>query len=528
MQSSSAHKSNKLSIAALALTLAACRSADFLPIPLTPESYNQDVVVEKTASPPLVPVTTASMDGGLANTNFTWYERGYRPEWPTTGLPKAGTRRDSEAAADHEYQFAPSYKENNAVLIDALVTNATVRILTPSKCVSLSFLVSGGNGGGKVAYHLRHEDGTGQTGTFVCFDWNNGPNAAYTAGGRVNISTFAFDRDPGNPRLYANDIALTNTGSPVTSIDFDYVSGYGHEVIFAISGCTGASQPFTPLLFTGYNQDIVVEASSTLPGFLSGFTTATMDDGAANSGNTVYEQGYYPPAPLTGLPPAGATITAANAPDHHFTLASSYTSNNAVLVDAINATASLKPVAPPRCARLSFLLAAARGPVTNRCVIQHLDGTAETNRFVAPDWFDTAACAFAINGSVKLTRRFVDTRQANGPSLFAADVNLANTASPITNLVVSYAGGGLDAHATIFAVSGSDAGSPPVQPGRLTVERATDGAWVIHSTSPGRLQSTTKLEGARTVWKEEGQISTTARLNPALADAPKFYRVVSP
>ena len=523
-------KSIKLSIAVLTLTLtlATGTSAEFLPITLTPESYNQDVVVERTAAPPLVPVTTASMDGGLANTNFTWYERGYRVDWPTTGLPKAGTRRQSEAAADHEYQFAPSYKENNAVFIDAQVTNAVVTILNPAKCVSLSFLVSGGNGGGKVAYKLHHQDGTTQTGTFVCSDWYNGPNAAYTAGGRVNISTFAFDRDPGNPRLYANEVALTNTSSPVTSIDFTYVNGNGHEVIFAISASAGASQPFTPLLLAGYNQDIVVEANSTLPGFLAGFTTATLDDGAANSGNTLYEQGYYPPAPLTGLPPAGSTITAANAPDHRFLLAPSYTSNNAVLVDAIHTTASLRPVLPPRCARLSFLTAAARGPVTNRCIIQHLDGTAETNRFVAPDWLDSTDFALGVGGSVKLTRRLVETRAANGPFLFAADVNLVNTASPITNLVVNFAGAGPDAHAAILAVSGSDASSPPAQPGRLTLERSTDGAWVIHSTSSGRLQSTTKLEGARTVWKEEGQISTTTRLNPAGTEVSIFYRVVSP
>src|SRR5262249_30052970 len=150
-----------INIIALGFTITATR-ADFLPIPLTPDSYNQDIVVEMTASPPIVPVTTASMDGGLANDNFTWYERGFRPDWPTSGLPKAGTRRDSEAAANHEYQFAPSYKENNAVLIDADLTNATLTVVNPAAFVSVSFLVSGGNGGGKVAYTLHHQDGASQ------------------------------------------------------------------------------------------------------------------------------------------------------------------------------------------------------------------------------------------------------------------------------------------------------------------------------------------------------------------------------
>src|SRR5262249_28559055 len=146
--------------------------------------------------------------------------------------------------------------------------------------------------------------------------WFNGPNAAYTAAGRINVSTFAFDMNPGNPRLYAWDVALTNTSSPVTSIDFAHVSGVGHEAIFGVSGCARASELFLPLLVTGYNQDIVVEADCTRPGFLAGFTTASVDDGSANSGNALYEAGYYPPAPLTGLPPAGTTVTATTAPDH--------------------------------------------------------------------------------------------------------------------------------------------------------------------------------------------------------------------
>ena len=515
-------------VGALGFGIATIGRADFIPVLLTPDTYNQDIVVEKTALPPLVPVTTASMDGGLANDNFTWYERGFRPDWPTTGLPKAGTRRDSEAAGDHEYQFAPSYKENNAVLIDSLLTNAAFAVVNPAAYVTLSFLVSGGNGGGKVAYTIHHQDGLSQTGAFNCFDWFNGPNAAYTAAGRINVSTFGFDMDPGNPRLYACDVALTNNNSPVTSIDFGYVSGAGHEAIFAVSGCARAGERFTPLPVTGYNQDIVVEASSTYPGFLAGFTTASMDDGSANSGNTLYEQGYYPPAPTTGLPPAGATITAAAAPDHRYTLAPSYTNYNVVLVDESNPTANITPVVPGRFARLSFLTSAGHGPVTNRCIVQHQDGSSETNRFIAPDWFDSAPGAVPANGRVKLSQRLVDILNVNGPSLFAADLNLVNTSSPVTNLVVSYAGGGLNSHAVIFALSGSDVSAPPVVAAKLSVSSSPDGGWLIYSTSPGRLQFTSALQGDHTVWKDEGQISTALRINSAPTEPARFYRVVSP
>src|SRR5689334_18018203 len=50
----------------LALTFAAARvaRADFYPIPLTPGSFNYDVVVEKTATPPYQTRVTATMDAG--------------------------------------------------------------------------------------------------------------------------------------------------------------------------------------------------------------------------------------------------------------------------------------------------------------------------------------------------------------------------------------------------------------------------------------------------------------------------------
>ena len=468
------------------------------------------------------------MEGGLANDKFTWYERGYRADSPSSGLPKAGTRQLSEAVADHEYQFAPSYTENNAVLIDADVKSATLVMVNPSACVTLSFLTAGGNGGGKVAYTIHHQDGTSQAGSFICVDWINGFTAAYTGAGRIDLNTYTFNVDPGNPRLYPCDVSLTNIGSPVTSIDFAYVNGAGHSVIFAVSGCTHAGAWFNPLLFTDYNQDIVVEASSTYPSFLGGFTTAAMDDGSANSGSTFYEQGYYPPAPTTGLPPAGATIAAVSAPDHRYTLAPSYTNNNVVLIDRTKPTANLMPVAPARYARLSFLTSAAQGPATNRCIVQHSDGTSETNNFVVPDWFDTAPRAFGASGRVMLNRRLVDSLKVNGPNLFAADLALVNTVSPVTNLVVSFAQGGLNSHVVIFAVSGSGTPQPPVTAARLSVCSAVGGGWLISSTAPGRLQSTAILQGDRTMWKDEGQITTNVRVNPGPNEPAKFYRVASP
>src|SRR5262249_4329314 len=143
-------KSTKLVAPLLLLPSFAAGSADFAPIPLAPDSYNQDVVVECTASPPVVPTTTATMASGLFNTNFTWYERGYRGDTPVTGVLPAGSLFTSEASMDHEYQFAPSYAENNVILIGPDLTNGTFMLEKAAAYTMLSFLVSGGNGGGAV------------------------------------------------------------------------------------------------------------------------------------------------------------------------------------------------------------------------------------------------------------------------------------------------------------------------------------------------------------------------------------------
>src|SRR5215813_13786983 len=101
--------------------------ADFVPIALTSSSYNQDVVVENTAPAPVVAggYTTASMDNGVANSGFSWYEQGYNTANPTTGLPLAGAFFTHQNAADHQFRMAPSYASNNAVLLDSAVTGAT-------------------------------------------------------------------------------------------------------------------------------------------------------------------------------------------------------------------------------------------------------------------------------------------------------------------------------------------------------------------------------------------------------------------
>jgi hypothetical protein len=83
---------SKLIPAALALMLAgSARGAGYQPVPLTPGSFNADVVVEKTAAPPIENFVTAGGDGGTNLTGNAWFETGYYPSVSGWGLPPHGS-----------------------------------------------------------------------------------------------------------------------------------------------------------------------------------------------------------------------------------------------------------------------------------------------------------------------------------------------------------------------------------------------------------------------------------------------------
>jgi hypothetical protein len=523
------HFPKRLALIQLLTVWAGVVNADFTPIPLTTDSYNQDIVVERAAPAPLVPVTTASMDSGVINTGFSWYERGYNSDWITTGLPVAGSLLTSDAGADHQYRFAASYAAKNAVLIDSVETNATLTLAAPQACANLSFL--NGSGGGDntlMRFVVHHLDGSAETGSFISPNCFGGVSPAWTANGRVNVRTFTYDSvNSDYPRLYSSDITVSNATSPVVSIDLQYVSGFGHSVTFAVSGAISAGGPFLPIPLEGYNEDMVVEASAVHPGWLDLYTTATMDNGTANSRYTWYEQGYYPLASGSGLPAAGSMVTNQSAPNRCYLLAPNYTNNNAVLIDAIASTASLSPSAPCSYSALSFLTASGHGPVTNMSMVSHLDGTSETNTFISPDWSSSAPPAFTANGRVSVSTKLVDSVNEGSPKLFAADVPISNTSSPITNIVVQFLAGGNDSHAVVFGVSGADTSVPsPVGP-KLSICFAENGKFSLSTTRPGRLQSTRALNGNYTQWQDEGLISEVAIIALSPSEAMKFYRVLA-
>ncbi len=459
-------------LAAVAGTLGA---ADFNPVVLTPESFNADIIVEKTAPAPLPAGSTATMDGGLGNTGNTWYAQGFNVLAPLTGLPAAGTLLEHASDGSKSYSMPPTYVGNNAVFISSDSTTGTVTLETPTTVSGLSFLSSSGGGACVINYTVTHADNSTETGSFTSGDWFNGALPAHTANGRVQVdSTTTFNNvDAGNPRLYSQEIVVS-AASPVASIALTFVSG-GRCSIFALAGET---EPATwlPLSITGFNRDLVLDPSEAVPDPLTTVTTVSMDGGTANTGNTWYERGYYPNRPTSGLPEAGSVITSTALTDHHYQMAADYTANNAIYIDQANPTATITFATPFNYSALSFLNATANGAVTVQCTMHYEDNTTETQQFVAKDWFNGTPFAYNASGRVHLQNRSMNNYN-NGvnPRLYEAEFVLNNTVSKITSVDLTFLSGGANGRVAILAVSATAGTLKPIYTVHPLSKNVTEG-----------------------------------------------------
>jgi hypothetical protein len=425
----------------------------FVPLVLAQGSLNQDVVVEKTALPALSTnlVTTASMDGGVANTGNTFYEQGFNRNAPTTGLPPAGSTFVSALDPNRTYRMPPSYTANNAVMIDPAHTNGAFTFPSPAPLAGLSLLGTTSYGPVSNSCTIYYSDGTTQTETITVPDWSGGAAGAFVANGVTAPMNYAFTwMFSGNPRLYQFDIILLNSWTAVTNVALAWLGGNtnAHTVFFGVSGSADLIT-YTPLTVTGFNQDIVIEATA-MPEQLTAATTATYDTGLGNFGNTLYEQGYNTNAPATGMPPAGSMLTNGT---HLYLLAPSWQGPNAALIDAQN-SATLTLATPAPHAVLSFLTSAGNGPTLLDYTINFSDGTTQTGSFSSPDWFNKTNWVFNADGRVFVDNATFNNVLVTNCNLFGVDVVVSNVSKTITSVGLAYdksAGG----RAIVFALSGS-------------------------------------------------------------------------
>jgi hypothetical protein len=518
-------KSSNLILLSLGLGCSCVIGAEFEPIELTSGSYNHDLVVEKTAPPPAVMVTTASMDQGVINSGFTWFERGYLPEWPATGVPEAGFLLTSDLLADHQYRMPPSYHLRNAFLIDSTRATALITFVTPTNYGALSFLTSSGVGRNLIQYEVNHSDGSVESGLFTSPNWYSDGDPAWSANGRVNVTSFIrADLNSYNPRLYSVDIRMSNPASPISTVELSLADGSGHTAVFAVSGAALPGEPFVPIEITGYNEDLVVEASAVKPGFMETNTTATMEGGTANVLFTWYERGYNPAAPDTGLPAPGSLLTN-TATGTHFLMPPSYSLPNAVLIDSVCSNSTLIPLRPGCYSAVSFLTASASGPSTNQCILNHANGKSETNTFVSLDWLGVSLPAFTAYGRVSVSTKLIDRASSNSPQLYAVEIPITITNSPVTKFRLAQISRSINTHTVIFALAGIPA--PPLHRPTLSISFNPNGQLTVRSTQAGKLQSCNSLSESVTHWTDLGPISQALTLVPLAGKPAQFYRVVA-
>jgi hypothetical protein len=447
----------QLWILSLAVATAGIAHADYNPVVLTSGSFNADVIVEKTAARSINDYTTATVDAGTNNSGSTFYEQGYNPTQPWTGLPVHGTTFVALSNANHTFKMAADYTLNNTVMVGnyAGFTSGSLT-LAPTAVSTLSILATAGNGPANLNYTIHHSGGGTETGTLGVDDWTGGTNIAWPANGRVvldngNLASQAYTNGT-NRRLLFYDIPLIDTVNPVTSVDFSYVSG-GRALIYGASGSSGGD--YNPITAGGFNADTIVELGAPIAGFSPG-ATVTMDGGKAGTGNTWYEQGYRRDAPTTGIPHPGTTVTVGN---HSFTMAPSYTANDVFFLSAdsgyTNVTVTLST--PTAYSSLSFLGSSGNGGQNINVVVHHSSDPDELLSFNAGDWFNGASPIITAAGREVPNNFGSDNVGGTNPRLYAFDLGLGGS-SPVTSIDLSYPNGP-GGNTMIFAVSGSTGGN---------------------------------------------------------------------
>ncbi len=231
--------------------------------PVGVSGYDADVIVEKEQPyyhAGNFTATTATMDLGTNNGNYTFFERGWvtNGAGAASGLPPAGSIIASLQAANRFYQMPASYTANNAVLIDTNHQTANITPVTPASYSAFALLTTGAsiNAGNTMTNLciLQHADGVNETNTFYGKDWSDTTVLpAFDANGRIDTlgsvatSISAVTNTSRNPRLFETFFQLTDTGSPVTNIVVQYQSAGGANwttYVMAVSATAGAVQPF--------------------------------------------------------------------------------------------------------------------------------------------------------------------------------------------------------------------------------------------------------------------------------------------
>src|SRR5579884_3905057 len=193
---------------------------------------------------------------------------------------------------------------------------------------------------------------------------------------------------------------------------------------------------FTPIPLTSgsFNESMIVPATAPAPLIGGGYTTASMDAGIGNTGNSWYEQGYNTNAPTTGLPHPGTTFTSQTVSNHSYLMAPSYTANNAVLLDSTLTSATLSLSSPASFPKISLLESGGNNGVSFAYTVHHQNGSTDSGSASIPDWYNGSNVSWTAAGRVDVQAFTFSSVNSSNPRLYSLDITLQNSNSPVTSI----------------------------------------------------------------------------------------------
>ena len=237
-----------------ALSICTGARADIL-LPLDVTGWNQDIVIEKTATVPHSNYATTTLDG-----NTYYYESGL-PNG-TKGLPQNGSIIAS--SINTQFQLQP-YNQNNALFI-ADSSPRTLTLTTPAALSQVAILASSagapGTANGLVAIHWSNS-GT-STYNYAANDWFS-PDVSTATGSYGRTDSSNFQDGPNSGELFYTQLDLSTDANYLNGasiVDLSFTRGTGAYTAFStsilgVSGVASVPVPKTlwlsilPLLIVG-------------------------------------------------------------------------------------------------------------------------------------------------------------------------------------------------------------------------------------------------------------------------------------